>query len=190
VNKGIFLDRDGTINEDVGDLFLQERLVFIPRAIEALKILQEAFLLFIITNQTGIGNNAFTLEEYTRFNEYFLSCLKNESIDIKQVYCCPHIREDNCACRKPKPHFIYKAAEDYDIDLRGSYVIGDHPHDIEMARKAGAGAIYLLTGHGAKHRPELEMLPPPDVISNNIHEAALWIMGQKNRSRFPSRQDV
>jgi len=71
MNKAAFLDRDGTINEDVGDFYSPEKLVFIPRALEALKILKERFLLFIVTNQSGIGKQIFREEEFLRFNDYY-----------------------------------------------------------------------------------------------------------------------
>ncbi len=174
MNKAIFLDRDGTINEDVGDFCSIEKLVFIPGAIEALKILQETFQLFIITNQSGVNKNIFSEEELIRFNRYFDRFLKNEGITIKEVYYCPHTKEQHCLCRKPSPYFIRQAEKDYGIDLKSSYVIGDHPTDIEMAQAVGAGAIYVLTGHGRKHKDQLSI--EPTVVCNNLYEAAIWIM--------------
>lgn len=109
MNRAVFLDRDGTINEDVGDFCIPEKLAFIPRALEALKILQNEFLLFIITNQSGIGKNLFTEKEFLEFNVYFINCLKSAGVSIKQVYYCPHIKEENCICRKPNPYFIKEA---------------------------------------------------------------------------------
>lgn len=173
MQRAIFLDRDGTINEDVGDFCTQERLILIFRAIEALKILQEKFLLFIITNQSGIGNNVFSEEEFLQFNKYFDTLLKNQGITIKQIYYCPHTKEENCICRKPNSYFLKKAEKDYDIDLKNSFVIGDHPHDVEMAHKVEASSVYLLTGHGKKHRQELSI--KPDFIAPNLYEAANWI---------------
>ncbi|MFH1684481.1 MAG: HAD family hydrolase [Candidatus Margulisiibacteriota bacterium] len=177
IHRAIFLDRDGTINEDVGDLFSIEKLRFIPHAIEALKILQEEFLLFIVTNQSGIGKNIFSQEEFVRFNKHFNYLLNKEGVIIKKTYYCPHIKEEDCACRKPKPYFLKEADQEYNIDLTNSYVLGDHPHDIEMAQAVGANAIYLLTGHGKKHKKELSA--KPDLVANDLYEAAVWIM--KNR---------
>jgi histidinol-phosphate phosphatase family protein len=174
MNKAVFLDRDGTINEDVGDFCSQEKLVFIPGAIEGLKILQDTFLLFIITNQSGIGKNIFTEEEFIRFNRYFDMFLKNEGITIKKIYYCPHTKEQHCLCRKPNPYFIRQAEKDYGINLKSSYVIGDHPHDIEMGQAVGAGAIYVLTGHGRKHQEELSI--EPNFVCSNLYEAAIWTM--------------
>lgn len=112
-------------------------------------------MLFIITNQSGIAKKIFSEDRFLWFNDYFNKILRNQDVIIKQIYYCPHTREDNCICRKPKPYFLRKAEKDYEIDLKKSYVIGDHPHDMEMAHRIRAGAVYLLTGHGRKHRQEL-----------------------------------
>jgi len=181
MNKAVFLDRDGTINEDVGDFCSPEKLIFISGAIKALKILQERFLLFIVTNQSGIGKKVFSEEEFLQFNKYFETLLKDEDITIKHIYCCPHTKEKNCICRKPSPYFLRQAEKDYDIDLVNSYVIGDHPHDIEMAARVGAGSVYLLTGHGKKHKQELSK--DTDFIANDIYEAAIWIKGNVNSKK-------
>lgn len=182
MNKAIFLDRDGTINEDVGDFCSPEKLIFVPRAIEALKILQERFSLFIITNQSGIGKNLFSEEEFLQFNKHFKTLLKNEGITIKEIYYCPHTKEENCICRKPNTYFLRQAEKDCGIDLKKSYVLGDHPHEVEMARKVGAGSVYLLTGHGAKHEQELELSTQPDFIANDIYEAAIWIIERQTKN--------
>lgn len=95
-------------------------------------------MLFIITNQSGIGKGVFSRDEYIRFNDYFINALKKHGVVIKEVFCCPHIKEEKCVCRKPNPYFIKKARKAYKLDIGNSYCIGDHPHDIEMAKKAGA----------------------------------------------------
>jgi len=174
MNKAIFLDRDGTINEDIGHLYTSEKLVFIPKAIEALKLLEERFLLFIITNQSGVGEGIFNDDDYIRFNSYFIEVLKNQGINIKEVFCCLHAKEEKCVCRKPSIYFIEKAKKTYNLDIRNSYCVGDHPHDMEMAKNAGARSIFLLTGHGIKHRQELTF--QSDYVVDDLYGAALWII--------------
>lgn len=172
--KAVFLDRDGTINEDVGDFCTKEKLVFTPNAIEALKILQRnGFLLIIITNQTGINKGIFSEKEFLKFNKEYLEILKENGIEIKELFYCPHLKEENCICRKPSTYFIEKAKEKYNLDLLNSYTIGDHPHDIEMGKKANTKTVYLLSGHGKKHLNELNI--QPDYIAENLYEATLWI---------------
>lgn len=178
MNKAIFLDRDGTINEDVGALCSKEKLALIPRSIEALRILQKKFQLFIVTNQSWIGKNVFSKEEYLEFSRYFEKLLKDRGITIKHTYYCPHTKEENCICRKPSPHFLKVAEKDYDIDLKNSFVVGDHQSDVETGFNAGAGgSVYLLTGHGKKHAAELSV--KPDFIARDIYEAAVWIVTDK-----------
>ncbi|MGA1867857.1 MAG: D-glycero-alpha-D-manno-heptose-1,7-bisphosphate 7-phosphatase [bacterium] len=179
MEKAIFLDRDGTINEDVGDFCTPDRLLFIPGSIEALRMLQENFFLFIVTNQSGIGKGIFSEEEFLKFNEYFEKILKNERIDIKHIYFCPHTIEEKCICRKPSPYFLKKAEKDFRIDLKNSYVIGDHPSDMELAKKVAACSVYLLTGHGKKH--EKDLLCEPDFIANNLYESALRIVSKSDK---------
>ncbi len=184
MNRAVFLDRDGTINEDVGNLYLPEKLVFIPRAIEALKLLQEKFLLFIITNQSGVGKGTFTSEQYSRFNDYFINTLKQFGVTIKDVFSCLHKKEEKCICYKPSPYFIEQVRNRYGIDISNSYCIGDHPHDIEMAQRVGAQSIYLLTGHGIKHQNEI--IDQPDYIADNLYQAALWIRSKKADANMDS----
>jgi D-glycero-D-manno-heptose 1,7-bisphosphate phosphatase len=173
MNKAVFLDRDGTINEDVGDFCSPEKLIFIPSAIEALKFLQSNFFLFIITNQSGVGKKIFTEEELIHFNMYFYSILKDNGIVLKEIYYCPHTKEQGCVCHKPNPYFMRKAEKDYSVDLESSFVVGDHPHDVEMAQAAGVSAIYVLTGHGKKHIKDLSV--KPNFICNNLYEASVWV---------------
>lgn len=177
MSRAVFLDRDGTINEDVGALCSKDKLIFIPRAIKALRILQEQFQLFIVTNQSWISKNVFSEEEYLEFSEYFETVLRNKGITIKHTYYCPHTKEENCICRKPDPYFLKAAAKDYDIDLKNSFIIGDHQSDIETGYNVGASSIYVLTGHGKEGVKELTV--EPDFIAQDIYEAAAWIIKVK-----------
>jgi len=171
--RAVFLDRDGTIIEDRGHISCTEEVVFYPFSFEALKLLQEKFLLFIVTNQSGISLGKVTREEVDTVNRHIVSALKAHAIAIQQVYCCSHTRSDNCECIKPKPCFINKAVEDYRIDITRSYTIGDHPCDVEFGNNAGATGVFVLTGHGSKHAHEL---PEPVPCFENLEAAARWIL--------------
>jgi D-glycero-D-manno-heptose 1,7-bisphosphate phosphatase len=175
MKKAIFLDRDGTINEDVGYFCSMDRFRLIPKAVDALRSLQKDFDLFIVTNQSGVARKIFSEKDLISFNGEIERSLLEKGVIIKKTYYCPHLAEDRCCCHKPSPYFLREAAKEYDIDLKRSFVIGDHPHDIEMAVEAGVRSIYVLTGHGEKHRPELKT--PPDHIAKNIFQAATWING-------------
>lgn len=174
MHKAIFLDRDGTINEDAGYICSEDELSFIPGVFGALKRLQDNFLLFIVTNQGGISKKIFSEDQFLRFSRHYNKILKSNGIEIKHVYYCPHTKEENCLCRKPSPYFLKEAERDYNVGLKSSFVIGDHPHDIEMAKSVGSGSVYVLTGHGKEH--EKTMSVKPDFIAKDIVEASTWIM--------------
>lgn len=169
MKSAVFLDRDGTIIEDRGHLHSPEQVSFIPGAVEALQRLQETHLLFIVTHQSGIAKGLITAEQAQSVNDAVVRQLADAKVAITAVYTCPHAREEECACIKPKPYALHKAARDYDVDLSASHVVGDHPHDYELAINAGAHGIYVLTGHGRKH---LDELPPGAVVADDIAEAA------------------
>jgi len=171
----VFLDRDGTIIEDRGHLRDPSQVTFLPKAFAALRRLDGRFVLFIVTNQSGIGEGHLRPEEARRVNDHVVKLLHREDIRIRAVYCCPHRRTDNCACIKPNPFFLQQAARGHNINLPRSFVVGDHPHDVEFAGRAGATGIYVLTGHGQKHRPELKA---PCTVVPSLWEAAEWILRQ------------
>jgi histidinol-phosphate phosphatase family protein len=107
--RAIFLDRDGTIIEDKGHIASQEDIELYPYAIRALLALQEKYLLFIVTNQSGVSLGRITLAEAIYVNEYLMEVLAKSGVTIREFYCCSHKRDDHCDCIKPKPYFINKA---------------------------------------------------------------------------------
>lgn len=152
----VFLDRDGTLIEDLGFIRDCSQVVFYPQTFNALRQLRD-FALFIVTNQNGIAKGELSADEARRVNDYVVHCLADAEIKIVKTYCCPHQRRDHCECIKPKPHFLRIAESEYGIDLGRSWVVGDHPADMELALNAGARGIYVLSGHGQKHLPELKV---------------------------------
>jgi len=171
----VFLDRDGTLIEDRGHLRAPEQAVFFPETLRALRCLKDKFLLFIVTNQPGVAEGALATEDVRRVNDNLVRRLAEADVPVRDVYVCPHRRSDGCACIKPNPHFLKKAAVAHGLDLGRSYVVGDHPHDIELARRAGARGLYVLTGHGAKHAGELDK---EVVVVPGIGDAVRWILAQ------------
>ncbi len=174
LRPAVFLDRDGTLIEDRGHLSEASEVAFYPEAIEALKRLQERFLLFLVTNQSGVARGLITMESVNRVNNRVISYLAEHGVTITDVYVCPHQRTDGCSCIKPNPHFLHKAAAEHGVDLRRSFTVGDHPHDVELARAVGARGIYVRTGHGSKHLAELS---PGEIVVAGIGEAADRILG-------------
>jgi len=175
-NAAIFLDRDGTIIEDNGHLSDLSKVVFFEETVEALLCLSKHFLLFIVTNQPGVAKGLISREDVNYINSGIVKRFTKAGIEIIDIYVCPHERSNNCDCIKPKPYFLQKAAKDYHIDLQQSFVVGDHPCDVQLAKNVGARGIFVLTGHGSKHVAELT--EDAEIVSG-IMEAAERIISYR-----------
>jgi len=173
LRPAVFLDRDGTIVEDRGMLAEPADVVFYPDTFDALKRLQDRFLLFIVTNQPWVARGIITIDHVNRVNAWVIARLAERGVTITAAYVCPHDREQGCSCIKPRPYFLEKAAKDYAVDLKRSFTVGDHPHDVEFARSVGARGVYVRTGHGEKHVGELSA---DEVVTSGIKDAADWIL--------------
>ncbi|RKX58981.1 MAG: D,D-heptose 1,7-bisphosphate phosphatase [Thermodesulfobacteriota bacterium] len=175
----VFLDRDGTLNEEVGYLNHLSRLKLLPQVAEGLKILkQHGFMLIVITNQSGPARGYFPKELVFKANELLQKRLKKRGVILDDFFICFHHPEENCNCRKPKPGLIYQALEKYPIDLKKSYVIGDKAVDIELALNLGIKGILVLTGYG---KGELEYVLPkkgikPYYVAKDLKDAAYFII--------------
>jgi histidinol-phosphate phosphatase family protein len=172
-SPAIFLDRDGTLIEDRGYLRSEEEVVFFPDTVASLRMLQQHFLLFIVSNQSGVAEGALTTDDVEHVNGYVVGHLRDEGVAISDIYWCPHRRSDGCICIKPNPYFLRQAAERHNVDLERSFTIGDHPHDVYFAQNVGARGVYVLSGHGQKHRGELVGDFP---VVAGIDEAVRWIL--------------
>lgn len=153
---------------------------FYPDTFSALRKLRDNFHLFIVTNQSGIAKNLITEPEVLAVNKFIENDLYKEGVEIKKTYYCPYNREDNCVCMKPSPYFLRKAAAEFGIDLSASYIIGDHPSDVECGINAGVSSIYVLSGHGEKHRNEMDFNVP---VCNGISDSVDLIMSSLNNTR-------
>lgn len=173
LRPAVFLDRDGTVVEDRGVLAKPSDVVFYPDAFDALKRLQDRFLLFLVTNQPWVARGIITLDDVNRVNTWVVSRLAEHGVTITAAYVCPHEREDGCHCIKPRPYFLHMAAKEHSVDLERSFTIGDHPHDVEFGRSVGGRGVYVRTGHGEKHVNDLQ---PGEIVTSGIKEAADWIL--------------
>ncbi|MEF8824579.1 MAG: HAD family hydrolase [Desulfohalobiaceae bacterium] len=175
----VFLDRDGTIIEDRGDLSDPGEVVWYEDTIPSLLRLSERFALFMVTNQSGVAKGTISMDDADRVNVYVASVLEEHGVSLAAISICPHERGSGCRCRKPSPYFLKKAEQDFRIDLGRSFVVGDHPHDVELADNAGATGIYVLSGHGRKHR---DGIPEDAVVAEGIGEAAEEILARGRRA--------
>ncbi|HEX6125244.1 MAG TPA: HAD family hydrolase [Pyrinomonadaceae bacterium] len=162
--KAVFLDRDGTLIQEVNYLSRVDDLDVFPYTHEALKLLKDAgFLLIVITNQSGIGRGVYDEAAMHSIHAEMQTRL-DELIDA--FYFCPHLPCDGCNCRKPLLGMIESAASDFAIDIAGSWVIGDKKIDVETARNAGARSGMVMTGYGRAHSKEL--IAMPDVLGETL----------------------
>ena len=182
MKKAIFLDRDGTINIDPGYVNDPDQIVFIRGAKKAVKKLRDnGFLVFIITNQSGVGRGRITMEQLKAVNDKVIKEFKKDNIEIDGVFSCIHTPDDRCDCRKPSPKAVLDIAKQYEIDLGKSYFVGDKLSDVETGLNAGCRTVLLDTNFESTLKKEHNMLRP-DCIVENLYEAADWIienMGEK-----------
>lgn len=148
--KAIFLDRDGTINagvpkyERVDNI---EKVEILPGVLEALEQLAKLdYKVFIVTNQAGLAEGIITEADFDRINTEIQRQIAPSGIRIERTYVCPHGEDDICECRKPKPKLLQDAAEEYDLDLSQSWMIGDRVTDVMTGVNAGTRTILVKTG--------------------------------------------
>lgn len=143
--KAVFLDRDGVINEDFGYVSNPLDFKFCNGVFTALRgFLAMDYCLFIVTNQSGIARGYYSRNDFWIVSEFMLSKLKEEGIEIKKIYYCPHSPEQNCNCRKPNAGMILNAKKEFNIELSSSIMVGDKLSDIEAGKNAGVGQNFLI----------------------------------------------
>jgi len=173
--KAAFIDRDGTLIEEVNFLSRVEDLRLFSFTAEAVRLLKEnGFLLIVITNQSGIGRKLF--------DESAMHAIHNKIQEdlghgLDGFYFCPHLPDEGCVCRKPNLGMIEAARADFDIDMENSWVIGDKIIDIETGVNAGTSTALVLTGYGHSARENLAQ--KPDVTAENLLEAVKVILGDE-----------
>jgi len=184
MNKAVFLDRDGTIVEDVGYMNSPQQIQFIPGSIEAIKKLNEAgFKVVVITNQAGVARGLITEDMLQTIDKTLHKWILSGGAHLDGLYYCPHHPEHGvhpykqaCECRKPHPGLIKRAHRDLNINLAQSYMIGDKATDVEAGKRAGTKTIYVLTGRGKGEKDRLQ--EKPDHIAENLADAVKWLLNQ------------
>lgn len=182
----VFLDRDGTINEQMGYINHISRFYLLGGAAKAIKILNDAGIpVVVISNQSGLARGYFPEELLTAVHDKMHTLLSKEGAKVDAVYYCPHHPEAkeerfriSCNCRKPKPGLVLQAAEELDLDPTRSFVVGDRWSDIKTAAGCGAKSVLVRTGYG---RGDESYIGPrqtiqPDYVSDDLIGAVQWIM--------------
>jgi heptosyltransferase-2 len=175
----VFLDRDGTLNYDPGYLKVAAELKLLAGVGPALARLKRAGAkLVVVTNQSGVGRGIFTLKDLEAIHARLEGLLEQEEVALDAIYFCPHHPDDGCRCRKPNVGMVERARSELQLDLRRSYLIGDHARDMQLAKRVGAKAILLTTA--LVDEQALEMLEAeqamPDAVATSMPEAVDWIL--------------
>jgi D-glycero-D-manno-heptose 1,7-bisphosphate phosphatase len=180
LRPAVFLDRDGTICEEVGYLNHLSRLRIFPHSPAAIRRLNDAKIpVLVVTNQSGIARKiipeSLVLETHQRITEE----LAGHGAHVDGFYYCAHTSLDRCACRKPQPGMVETAAREHSIDLTHSFVVGDRYVDVALAHRVGARGVLVLTGYG---RGEYELHAgewprPPDLVAEHLGRAVDVILG-------------
>ncbi|MBI5400306.1 D-glycero-beta-D-manno-heptose 1,7-bisphosphate 7-phosphatase [Candidatus Saganbacteria bacterium] len=184
MNKAVFLDRDGTIIEDVGYLNKPSEIKFISGSQEAIKKLKAAgYKVIVITNQAGVARGLITEDMLQTIDKVLHKWILNSGTHLDGLYYCPHHPEHGvypykqaCECRKPHPGLILKAQKDFAIDLSRSFMVGDKASDIEAGQRAGLKTVFVMTGRGEVAKADRKT--SPDHTANNLLQAAEWILKQ------------
>ncbi len=183
MHVAVFLDRDGTINEEMGYINHLDRFVLLPSAAAAIRSINESGLkAVVVTNPSGVARGYFPKELIDQVHQKMSDLLEKEGALLDGIYTCTHAppskgESGGCGCSKPKIGLMKQAAQELNLDLEKSYVVGDRFKDVEMARNAGAKAILVLTGYG---KGEIEFLGPSskvqaDFVAEDLAEAVEWI---------------
>jgi D-glycero-D-manno-heptose 1,7-bisphosphate phosphatase len=186
MKRAVFMDRDGTISEEVGYVNHPSRFQLFSYSAPAIKLLNDqGWLAIVVTNQAGVARGYFSEELILKVHDRMQKELEGQGAYLDAVFYCAHhptvgeapYRVD-CDCRKPKPGLIKRAANEMNIDLEGSWMIGDRYSDIELARNAGLRSAFVLSGYGRgewEHQRS-EWQHQPDLLTDNLLEAVEKIL--------------
>jgi len=194
--KAVFLDRDGTINEDVGYPHDFSQIKIFPYSFEAVRKINAAgFLAVIVTNQSGIGRGLLSEKDLHRIHQKMSASFTSHNAHFDGIYYCPHYHlssipqyRKNCSCRKPKSGMAFQAAASLNIDLGSSYLVGDKVEDILFGLNIQAVPVLVLTGFGEKSLPKLMGKGRrPAYVAENLLEAVTWIF-KREETQDPNQK--
>ncbi len=181
----VFLDRDGTLIEDVGYVDRLDRMRLYPWSVEAVRLLRLAgYAVVVVTNQAGVARGMIGEQVVLDVRDRLQQDLARAGQRLDGHYHCPHLPDAplpayrrRCGCHKPEPGMIRQAAAELTLDLARSVVVGDRWTDIRLARAAGTAAVLVKTGYGATQAARPAPGEKADAVTSNLLEAAGWILG-------------
>ncbi len=179
--SAIFLDRDGTVSEEVGYMYDVSLYRVFPWTGEAIRrINRSGMKVLLATNQSGIERGYFQESMVHRVHDRLREEIAVSRARLDGVYFCPHHPEAGCECRKPRPGMLLRARDEFSLDLDRSYMVGDRYLDVRTGKAAGAGTVLVLTGDGRKEYAEFKDADEqPDFVAEDLAEAVDLIL--KNR---------
>ncbi|HVB36808.1 MAG TPA: HAD family hydrolase [Candidatus Acidoferrales bacterium] len=180
--RAVFLDRDGTISEEMGYVNHLTRFVMFPYAPAAIRRLNQAGLpVIVVTNQSGVARNFFPESLIPEVHDKMKAELAAAGARVDAIYYCPHIRDDNCKCRKPLPGMLEQAAREHVLDLADSVLVSDRYDDISMGQSVGCHSILVLSGYGrGEYEYHRDAWPrQPDHVVEDLTAAVDLILGGK-----------
>ena len=181
---GLFLDRDGTINEEVDFLSSPHHVRILPHAAEAIREANAlGFKVIVVSNQSGVARGIFTEKELAEVNAKVLELLERDGAHIDALYYCPNHPDGTVApynidsdCRKPKTGMLMRGVKEFNIDLSRSFMVGDRATDIQAGNNAGATSILVLTGYGKEQLNRIrEENVPVEHVAENLLDAVRYI---------------
>jgi rfaE bifunctional protein nucleotidyltransferase chain/domain len=173
-SPAIFLDRDGTVNEEILYLHDPKKFKLLPNAIKGIKKLFDmGYRIVIVSNQPGIGMGYYSEEDFYKVNREMLSRFSRTNILIDKFYFCPHSKSEKCFCRKPEQALIDRAKEELNVDIPNSFFIGDKTSDMETGKRAGMSTILVKTGFQGKDN---EFPGEPDYWADDLLDAANYVL--------------
>jgi D-glycero-D-manno-heptose 1,7-bisphosphate phosphatase len=184
----VFLDRDGTIIEEVGYLDRPERVELYPFSIAAIRALNRAgFRVIMVSNQSGVARGFFDEAMLDVVHKHVAALLAAGGAHLDAYYYCPHHPDGrvaefarHCECRKPGRGLVDRAVQELSVDPLRSYTVGDRWLDVKLAANVGARGILVRTGYGALEESRLPPDVKPDAVVNNLIEATGWILAQRS----------
>ena len=182
MNKVIFIDRDGVINKDLwGYVEKWEQFEFLPGVLESLKKLTQAgFSIIIISNQAGIADGLFSLEDLDEVNKNMLHEIEQHGARIAGTYYCPHSKTAECDCRKPKTGLFEQATHSLpEYEKEKTFYIGDKISDIKAGKNFGLKTIMVMTGYGEREKDLISDETQPDFMAADLPEAVQIVLKQK-----------
>jgi D-glycero-D-manno-heptose 1,7-bisphosphate phosphatase len=173
----VLLDRDGTINEEIGYVLQPDELRLIPGAADAIRDLRALDLgVVVVTNQSPVGRGWITEADLVAIHDHLRELLRAAGTDVDAIEHCPHRPEDDCNCRKPRTGLVERAAADLGFDPAEAFVVGDHAGDMALGRAIGARTILVRTGHGEEELEAAHALA--DLVVADLAEAATAIRSE------------